>query len=752
MKRLRLNQLLQWVRNTRIGFLALLLFLLWAKTIFGYFVDFSLGLNDPLQYTLLILNPLGTGIILLSLGLYPKHARRGYAIGLIVYILSTLLLLANVLYYREFTDFLTVTTILGVSKVSQGLGASSLSMVKPHDLIYILDIVIVILAYLGYSIWNIWRYIHNQRLKWPHFGLSLDTSRLPFHLPQAVTVFGIAFFALMTAVSEMNRPQLLTRTFDRNYIVKYLGLAPFTIYDAAKTAQNNQVRAQADSANLDPVLQYTRSHYAAPNASYYGAAKGKNVIIIHLESFQQFLIGQKIDGQEVTPFLNSLIKEKDTLSFNNFFHQVGLGKTSDAENMLETSTFGIANGSLFSSLGTENTFEGAPAILNQRAGYTSAVFHGGSASFWNRDNVYKSLGYNNYFSGNFYNHDEKAATEYGIKDKLMLAETPKYLEHLQQPFYTKIITTSNHNPFYITQADSDFPDAGTDDATINGYFKTAHYLDEALREFFNYLKASGLEKNSLVMLYGDHFGISNDRNTTLAPLLGKDASDWNGFDDAQLQRVPLIFHMPGLKGGVNNTYGGEIDVLPTLLHLLGISSKRYVQFGTDLLSNQHDNVVAFRNHNFVTPKYTVLGSKVYDNTTGKLVTMTPALQATIDKDQKSVDTRLSISDDVANRNLLRFYVPLGFKPINPSQYDYNQSLSNVLSIEHGRGSKSTSLYSENNDQSTTGLYQTDAPELADDTSPITDFPEKVQNQTDSSASSSASSSSSTLNIKNNQLK
>ncbi|EGF35415.1 sulfatase, partial [Lacticaseibacillus rhamnosus MTCC 5462] len=60
-------------------------FLLWAKTIFGYFVDFSLGLNDPLQYTLLILNPLGTGIILLSLGLYPKHARRGYAIGLIVY-------------------------------------------------------------------------------------------------------------------------------------------------------------------------------------------------------------------------------------------------------------------------------------------------------------------------------------------------------------------------------------------------------------------------------------------------------------------------------------------------------------------------------------------------------------------------------------------------------------------------------------------------------------------------------------------
>lgn len=126
MKRLRLNRLAQWIRSTRIGFLACLLFLVWAKTIFGYFVDFSLGLNDPLQYTLLLLNPLGTGIIFLSLGLYPKHARRGYLIGVIVYILSTLLLLANVLYYREFSDFLTINTVLGVSKVSQGLGASSL--------------------------------------------------------------------------------------------------------------------------------------------------------------------------------------------------------------------------------------------------------------------------------------------------------------------------------------------------------------------------------------------------------------------------------------------------------------------------------------------------------------------------------------------------------------------------------------------------------------------------------------------------
>ena len=78
----------------------------------------------------------------------------------------------------------------------------------------------------------------------------------------------------------------------------------------------------------------------------------------------------------------------------NFFNQVGQGKTSDAENMLETSTYGLSQGSLFATLGNDNTFQAAPAILKQRAGYTSAVFHGNVASFWNRNNVYKNLAIN----------------------------------------------------------------------------------------------------------------------------------------------------------------------------------------------------------------------------------------------------------------------------------------------------------------------------------------------------------------------
>ncbi|KRM72989.1 LTA synthase family protein [Lacticaseibacillus brantae] len=732
---------MNWLKTTRSGFLCVLLVLLWAKTLFAYYIDFSLGATGILQQIILVVNPIGISIALLSLSLYVKAPKRAYLTAIIVYTLSIVLLVANVLYYREFSDFMTINTILGVSKVAQGLGASSLNMVRPSDIIYVFDLLAGLLAYLGFGVFNLVRYIHKQPLRWPHFGLVLDRKPVAFHFPQAITVIGIALFSLNMAISELNRPQLLTRTFDRNYIVKYLGLMPFTVYDGVKTAQTNQVRATADSADMDSVLKYVRSHYAAPNPAYFGQAAGKNVIIIHLESFQQFLIGMKVDGQEVTPFLNSLYRNKNTLSFSNFFNQVGLGKTSDAENMLETSTFGLPTGSLFTSLGTDNTFQGAPAILNQTKGYTTAVFHGGSGGFWNRNNVYKSLGYQYFFDGNFYDHEGGAATEYGIKDKLLFGESIKYLEHLQQPFYTKIITTTNHYPFFITDEDSNFPDAGTDDATINGYFKTAHYLDQALKEFFDYLKASGLDKTSLVMLYGDHYGISNDRNQTLAPLLGKDPANWTSFDNTALQRVPLMFYSPGLKGGIQDQYGGEIDVLPTLLHLLGINSQQYVQFGSDLLSPDHQQLVALRNHNYVTPNYTVLGSKVYANQTGEALMPSEALKKEMTAWQKRVDEELDLSDTVANKNLLRFYVPPDFKPIDPAKVNYLQGLQQMLAEEQTLGNKSTSVFSQHKSKSTVDLYKTDAPEFATDASPLTTYPPAIANRSNTTSTEQTDSSS-----------
>lgn len=690
--------------------MTMLVVFLWIKTVIAYYLDFNLGVADPIQHFILLINPFATSIILLGLALYINRPKVSYIVMGIIYLLESALLYGNILYYRQFTDFLSVNTITGAGKVSKGLGASAANMANPHDVIYLVDFIIILVLFLT------------------HF-IKIDKSKFRKLNAFAVSMTGLMLFSFNLMLAESNRPQLLGRTFDRAYIVKYLGFNSYLGYDSIKTAQNSQVRSSAVGTDMDHVLQYTSKNYAAPNKQYFGKAKGKNIIIIHLESFQQFLIGMKMNGQEVTPFLNSLYNDKNTIGFDNFYHEVGQGKTSDAETMLESGLFGLPEGSFFTSLGTDNTFQAAPAILGQKEGYTSAVFHGNIGSFWSRNDVYKNMGYDYFFDESYFNQDTPNSTmEYGLKDKLMLSESAKYLEQLQQPFYAKFITVTNHYPFQLSEEDmssDNFTKPDTDNPTVNGYFETAHYLDSALKEFFQYLKDSGIYDNSMIVLYGDHYGLSNSQNPDLGPLLGTSSEDWNDFDNASLQRVPFMIHMKGLKGGTNHTYGGEIDVLPTILHMAGINTKPYIEMGTDLLSKDHNQIVAFRNKNFITPRYTVLRNSegdhdVYLNKTGELVDLTdkPQLQKKIQKWQKMVNERLQISDTVNNKNLLRFYTPANFTPVDPKKYDYSDQIQRLLDTRSALGLKSTSIYSKNDDQSTTSMYHTDASELNGDRSSI----------------------------------
>ncbi len=675
--------------QNRLAIVLTALFFFWLKTIIAYYADFSLGVEGTIQYFILWINPIATTLLFFGLSLYIKNPKPALAILLIIDILNTLLLYLNIIFYREFTDFITVKSVLGFSKVSQGLSGSSFSLMKPHDVIYWLDIAV----FIGLLVW----------LKVKKIPIKSNPVSKPMAI--AVTCLSGLIFSGNLALSEANRPQLLQRTFDRSYIVKYLGIDAYTIYDGIKTGMTSSVRAHASCNGIDEVLDYTKKHYAEPNPETFGIAKGKNVIVLHLESFQQFLINMKVDGQEVTPFLNSIFQNQATISFDNFFHEVGQGKTSDAENMLETGTFGLPQGSLFTELGSDNVFQAAPAILGQTEGYTSAVFHGNVASFWNRDHVYKNLGYDNFFDRSYFDESDETLG-YGILDKYLFRESAQYLEHLQQPFYTKFLSVTNHTPYYTDDKNFDFPSLNTGNSTVDNYVRTAHYLDQSLEQFFTYLKKSGIYQNSIFVIYGDHFGISNTDNKDLASALGKDPDTWDEFDNAQMQRVPLMIHMPGYtKGTVNHEYGGEIDVLPTLLHLLGIDDKNYLHFGTDLLSSQHDQVVAFRNGNFVTPKYTVLGGKAYNNQTGEIIdTKAAGIDEEISKDQEKVKTALSLSDKLNQENLLRFYVPNGFETIDPKKYDYKNEAERNEAIEKQKGEHSTSVFSKNGNKTTTILY------------------------------------------------
>ncbi|MFV0559471.1 MAG: LTA synthase family protein [Enterococcus sp.] len=683
--------------NKRLGFFALLAFLLWLKTIVAYLTEFDLGIESPIQYFILFINPIATTLLLLGIALYIRRPKASYITMMVIYFLLTLLLFSNVTYYREFTDFITINTMLGAGKVSSGLGESALRLFRPTDILYWIDFIALTVLLITKKI-------------------KMEERPIRARMAFAISTLSIMIFSGNLFMAEADRPELLTRTFSRDYLVKYLGINAFTVYDGVQTYQTNQVRAEASPTDLQDVENYVDDHYAAPNDDMFGIAKGKNVIYIHLESFQQFLIDYKLKDEngvehEVTPFINSIFHSDSTYSFDNFFHQVKAGKTSDAETLFENSLFGLSQGALFTQLGGKNTFEAAPDILSQTEGYTSAVFHGNVGTFWNRNETYKNLGYDYFFDSSYYDVTDDNSFQYGLHDKPFFQQSVQYLEHLQQPFYSKFIAVSNHYPYSkFTNDEAGFPLATTDDETINGYFATANYLDTAVKEFFTYLKESGLYDNSVIVLYGDHYGISNSRNSSLAELLGKSSDDWSDYDNAQLQRVPYMIHIPGqTNGGVNHTYGGQVDALPTLLHLLGVDTSNYIQLGQDLFSDEHEQLVSFRDGSFMTPNYTYYSGKLYDNSTGEQITdPDETLKAQVAKWKKEVNKQLAVSDEINNGDLLRFATSdTNLKAISAADFDYKNGLDKLEQIEQDLGDKSTSVYSENGDKTTTDLYKTE---------------------------------------------
>ena len=689
------NSILNFM-STRLGFVLTLLLLYWFKTMWAYSVDFNLDIQGPYQIFLAVINPLPISLLFIGLALYIKRTKLFYSLAFGIYLLLFIWLISNSIYYREFTDFVTVNTMLASSKVSAGLGAAALELFRPWDVIYILDF--PILAFFFFKKW-----------------IRMDNRPFNKRASFAVTSLSAMLFSANLFLAEIDRPELLTRGFSNYYVVRALGLPAFLGYSANQTYAANKERSKASEADLKPVEEYIQQHYAKANPEYFGMAKGRNVIYIHLESFQQFLIDYKlkVDDKEyeVTPFLNSLYHSKETFAFSNVFNQVKAGKTSDAETMIETGLFGLNQGSFMVNYGGTNTQQAAPFILSKNGYNSSAVFHGNAGSFWNRNTAYKQWGYNYFFDASYFTKQNSSNSfQYGLNDKYMLKDSIKYLERLQQPFYTKFITVSNHYPYTTSLSGDDlgFPLAKTQDETINGYFATANYLDSSIKAFFDYLKESGLYKNSIIVLYGDHYGISNSRNPALAPLLGKNSETWSSYDNAMLQRVPYMVVVPGMdKGGIINTYGGEIDMLPTLEHLLGIESNKFLQVGQDMLSPDHDQIVAFRSANyFVTPEYTSYSGRTYYTKTGEEITNPDEkTKEELDKIREAANLQLKISDSIQTGDLLRFFKGNDLGKVNPEDYSYTNSFKALKKIEKEKGDKSTSLYNQRGNQSTVDLFK-----------------------------------------------
>ena len=316
----------------------------------------------------------------------------------------------------------------------------------------------------------------------------------------------------------------------------------------------------------------------------FGASKGKNLIIVQMESVQNMVIGADYNGQEITPVFNELIKESGSIYFDNFYCQIGAGNTSDAEFAVNNSLFGSIESYTY-QLFEDNYFYGLPKVMIDE-GYDTAVFHGYKKEFWNRENIYPNLGFQRFYSAEDYESDNiegiGGGNIVGISDEAFFSQTAEKLSLLEDPFYSFIITLSNHNPFGLPDNLKKIKLEEKDENIFGNYLNAVHYGDYCIGEFMKAMKEKGLYDNSVFVFYGDHYGLTKSDSQ-----IWDSVSEWLGqpYTYDEMNRVPLLVHIPG--NDVNETIsisGGQLDVFPTIAYLMGVEELNTLYLGQNLLT------------------------------------------------------------------------------------------------------------------------------------------------------------------------
>lgn len=317
------------------------------------------------------------------------------------------------------------------------------------------------------------------------------------------------------------------------------------------------------------------------DSKYYGIAENRNVIVIQVEAMQNFVIGAVYEGQEITPNLNRLLT-KDTFYFDNYYYQIGGGNTADAEFAVNNSLFAPESEAAYVKY-TENTWHGLPYLLKDR-GYSGAhAFHNYISSFWNRETAYPYQGFDSFTSLEDFEQDDMFPM--GLSDKSMFRQSMEQLKTFEEPFYAFYVTVSSHHPYAIPLKDREIVLKPEDEGTLFGlYIQSMNYADRAIGEFIEQLDDAGLYENSVIALYGDHYALANTdpaNSTRVAELTDGQYSIFDVFN------VPFIVHVPGCGyAETKSVAGGHIDVMPTLLCLLGIDNDKTVMFGQNLLETE----------------------------------------------------------------------------------------------------------------------------------------------------------------------
>lgn len=463
------------------------------------------------------------------------------------------------------------------------------------------------------------------------------------------------------------------KLWNRESVVSSFGIFTYQINDICQSLEpkiNNLFGH--DKAFKKVSDYYDNKEVVSTKNEYTNIFEGMNVIVIHAESLQTIAINRSFNGVEVAPTFNRLASEG--LYFSNYYSQVGVGTSSDAEFTFSTSLMPSSSGTVFVNY-FDREYQTIQKAFKEKGYYTFSM-HGNTGDFWNRATMHQNMGYDKFYSESSFEVDETIGL--GLSDKSFFKQVvPKIkdiIESQDKPFYGTLITLTNHTPWTDLELVDEYDTTWTvnidgqevvrdyiSDTTLGNYFRSVHYMDQAIEQLMTDLDNEGILDNTVVVIYGDHDARISKKNYDLLynydPYTDeiKDEEDEGYVDYSEYEykldkKVPFIIWTKN-KDVIKeiSTPTGMIDAFPILSNLFGLNVNEF-QLGHDILgSGMTDNTVVFTDGSFVTSKiyYNGQNSEIY-SIDGDAVD-----EAYIKENSQYADEIIDISNDIITYDLIK---------------------------------------------------------------------------------------------------
>ena len=491
-------------------------------------------------------------------------------------VVASFLALADALYFRFFGGLLP---LLGGANAKQALDVTSsiLSFFGGRDLVFV--------VLIGIGVGFAFSRVDVAPL------LDDTVKHKVFRGALIASVACVAYLAFDVTSWMMERSSLKVFSWRQNLKT---GLYGGHLRDLARIGRESLKAGEPPSPEkLRALSKYLESAGASPPDEFFGAARGKNLILLQIEAMQQWVIDARVRGSEVTPFLNRLGRER-AMYFNSLWDQTSISPTADAEFLTLNSLHPMPDAAIVFRF-SGNDFVALPKLL-VRQGYSTFSAHGYERGFWNRATIHPRYGFQQSYFDRELGYEPKIG--WGLSDKAFFRRALERVGRTKAPFMAFLITLTSHHPYsYLPPEERHIDTTGLPEM-LGGYVASMRYVDEALAEFFRTFDSQPYAKDTVVVIYGDHdsrvlFDARGVEQASQVLSLDKQTIQDLSKRSHATRKIPLFIVLPGAKQGRTfEKVGGQIDISPTLLHLLGSPKPKSMLgnplFGTGGVAFRHD--------------------------------------------------------------------------------------------------------------------------------------------------------------------